>query len=185
MSRTLPSSSGDDERERRPGQLGARRPPDAVNVVLGLPRHVEIDDMAERGHVDAARGDVGGDQHLIAAALESGERLGALRLRSIAVNALHLHPMLVEMPRQTIGAMLGPREHQRVAHLAALEQRQQQRRLQMLRHRIDGLRDADGRQRPPLDVDRRRRRAASPCDSSAIGGGIVALKNSVCRRFGR
>ena len=117
-----------------------------MNVILGLPGHVEIDDVTERGHINPARGDVGGDEHLIAAALESGERLGALRLRSIAVNALHLHPVLVELPRQTIGAMFGPREHQRVAHLAALEQRQEQVRLQVLRDGIDGVGDPHGGQ---------------------------------------
>src|SRR5438093_7791112 len=76
------------ERKGRPCQLGARRPSHAVDVILGLAGHVKINDVTERGHVDAARGDVRGDEHLIAAALESRERLGPLRLRSIAVNAL-------------------------------------------------------------------------------------------------
>ena len=40
--------------------------------------------------------------------------------------------------------MLGPREDERVVHVAALQQVQQQRRLEMLRHRVDGVRDADG-----------------------------------------
>ena len=53
--------------------------------------------------------------------------------------------------------MLGAREDQRVVHVGALQQVQQQRRLEMLRHRIDRVRDPDRRRRAPLDVDRRRR----------------------------
>ena len=45
----------------------------------------------------------------------------------------------------------------RVVHVGALEQVQQQRRLQVLRHRVDRVSNPDRRRRPPLDVDRRRR----------------------------
>ena len=58
-----------------------------MDVVLRQRRNVEVDDVAERFDVDAARGDVGRDEHAIPAALESLERVGALRLRPIAVNA--------------------------------------------------------------------------------------------------
>ena len=40
------------ERERRTGQLGARRPADSMTVVFGRGRHVEIDDVAKRRYVD-------------------------------------------------------------------------------------------------------------------------------------
>ena len=36
--------------------LSPRRAADPVNIVLGLPRHIEIDDVAQRGHVDATFG---------------------------------------------------------------------------------------------------------------------------------
>ena len=57
----------------------------------------------------------------------------------------------------------------------------EQRRLEVLRHRIDRLRDADRRRRLPLEVDRRRvvQHLARQLRRSARG--IVALKNSVCR----
>src|SRR5206468_11679294 len=48
-----------DEGERRAGHLGAGGAADAMDVVLRLRRHVEVDDMPERRDVDAARGDVG------------------------------------------------------------------------------------------------------------------------------
>ena len=69
--------------------------------------------------------------------------------------------------------------------LAALEQREQQRRLELLRHRIDRLRDA----RPPAPTCRSRLIVTGLCSisraSATIGGGMVALKNSVCRFAGR
>jgi hypothetical protein len=42
-----------------------------VDVVVGLGRHVEVDDVRQRLDVDAARGDVGGDEHAVAAGLEA------------------------------------------------------------------------------------------------------------------
>ena len=43
---------------------GAAGAADAVNVVLGRERHVEIEDVAHVDDVEAARGDVGRDQDL-------------------------------------------------------------------------------------------------------------------------
>ena len=52
--------------------------------------------------------------------------------------------------------MLRAREDERVADFAALEQRQQQLGLELLRHRIHRLGDAGRRRRPALEIDRRR-----------------------------
>jgi len=65
---------GRHERERRTGGIGARGPADAVNVVIGHVRHVEVHDVPERRDVDAASGNIGGHQHAILATLETGER---------------------------------------------------------------------------------------------------------------
>src|SRR5690606_22771979 len=46
---------------------------DAVHVILGLARRVEVDDMADAGDVDAARGDVGCHQHADAALAQAIE----------------------------------------------------------------------------------------------------------------
>ena len=71
--------------------------------------------MSERRDVDAARGDVGRHQHAVLAALESRQRLGPLRLRSVAVNPLDLDALLARKRASSIGAVLGAREDQRVA----------------------------------------------------------------------
>src|SRR5260370_11970709 len=108
--------------------------------------------MSESGDVDAARGDVGRYQYPIFAALESGQRLRPLRLRPVPVNALDRDPRLAQMPRETIGAVLGAREHERVLDFA-LQQTDEQRRLQLLRHGIDRLRDSGRGRRRPLEIE--------------------------------
>jgi hypothetical protein len=75
------------EREGVAGQLGAAGSADAMDVVIGCGRHIEIDDVAERLDVDPAGRDVGGDEHAILPALEAVQRLRPLRLRAVAVNA--------------------------------------------------------------------------------------------------
>ena len=60
--------------------LGAAGAADAVDVVLGVGGNVVVDDVRDAGDVDAAGGDVGGDHHLVAAALEAFEGLDALVL---------------------------------------------------------------------------------------------------------
>ena len=62
---------------------------DAMDVILGMPRHVEIDDVGDAGDVEAARGDVGRDHHFIFAAAETFEGLDALALRAVRVQRGH------------------------------------------------------------------------------------------------
>ena len=54
-----------------------RGPADAVDVVLGHVRQVEVHDVADVGDVDAAGGDVGRDEHAVGAVLEPVERHAA------------------------------------------------------------------------------------------------------------
>src|SRR5215470_735554 len=58
---------GRGEARRAPACLGTRGAADAVDVILCRVRQVEVDDVCDVGHVDAARSDVGGDQHAVAA----------------------------------------------------------------------------------------------------------------------
>ena len=53
---------GSHERERLAGGFGSSRTSNAVNVVVGGKGHIEIDDMPEGIHVDAAGRDVRRDQ---------------------------------------------------------------------------------------------------------------------------
>src|SRR5512132_2387244 len=98
-----------------------------MNVVLRGGRDVEVDDVAEGLDVNAACGDVRGHENPILPALESVERVRALRLRAIAVNARDPDPALLEKLPQSVRAMLCPREDERLMHDVPLEQRKQQR----------------------------------------------------------
>ncbi len=53
------------------GVLRAAGAPDAVDVILGMLRHVVVDDVADVRDVQAARGDVRGDEHLVFAVAET------------------------------------------------------------------------------------------------------------------
>jgi hypothetical protein len=145
-----------------------------MDVVVRRRGHVEVDDVAERFDVDASGGDVGRDQHGIAAALEAGQRLRPLALRPVAVDALGLDAVLHEEIRETVGAMLRAGEDQRLLEDLALQQLQQQRRLEILGYGIRGVRWT-------LIVAGFFSISAA---SAPIGAGIVALKNSVWRRAG-
>ena len=67
------------------GLAGAAGAADAMHVVVGVMRDVEIEDVADVGNVEAAGGDVGGDQQLGFAVAERVERGGARRLIQVAV----------------------------------------------------------------------------------------------------
>ena len=110
--------------------------------------------MTEARHVDATRGDVGGHEDAGRAGLERGERLRALGLAPVAVDALGAHAATAEALGDAVGAVLGACEHQRVADTRLAQQLDEQRQLQLGRHRISRVRDADGRGRRALDVDR-------------------------------
>src|SRR5205085_3009365 len=119
-----------------------RRATDAVDVVVGRLRHIEVDDMSQRFDVDSARGDVRRNQDSMIAALESRERGCALALRAISVNSLGLDATFHQLLGQTICPVLGSREHQRLLHLAALEQGEEQVLFQLLLYRVDCLRNS-------------------------------------------
>ncbi len=147
---------GSHEREGVADLAGPGGAPDAVDVVLGDVGHVEVDDVGERLDVDAARRDVGRDQHPQAAVLEPRQGVGALRLAAVAVDAVAGHLVAVEELGQAVGAVLGAGEDQHVLDLVAPQQLEQQPGLELFPHRVDRLGDGRGRQRPALDVDRRR-----------------------------
>ena len=83
---------------------------DAVDVVLRLVGQVVVDDVGDAGHVDAARDDVGGDQHPDLAVAEGVERALAGVLRLVAVDRLGGDAVLGEVLRHPVGAVLGAGE---------------------------------------------------------------------------
>jgi hypothetical protein len=137
-------------------RFGARGASHPVDVVLRHRRHIEIDDVTQLLDVDPARGDVGRHQHAILAARNPAQRFGPLRLGPVAVDPLRLDALLDELLVEPIGAMLGAGEDQDLIHVSALEQRHQQRGLEILRHRIHRVGDSRGGRGLPLEADRHR-----------------------------
>jgi hypothetical protein len=120
------------EGERVPRRLRARRASDSMYVVVGCCRHVKIHHVAEGFDVDTSRSDVRRNERLVRACLEARERRGPLRLRPVPMNAISLEPLLDKLLGQAIRTMLGTHEDERLWHLAALEQRDEEIRFQIL-----------------------------------------------------
>jgi hypothetical protein len=133
IARRSVSSCGETKMNASPTASARAVRPDAVDVVVGRGRHVEVDDVRQRLHVDAARRDVGRDQHRELVVLEAGESRRALRLAAVAVDAPVLDAVLRQVLGQPVRAVLGAREHDHAADVAALQQLAQERRLQLLR----------------------------------------------------
>ena len=57
---------------------------------------------------------------------------------------------------EPVGAVLGAGEYECLLHQVALKQREEEHRLELLRHRVDRLGDPDGRRGLPLETDGRR-----------------------------
>ena len=97
------------------GGAGSRRPSRAVQEGLGLQRRVGVDHQRDVVDVDAAGGDVGGDQHPELTGGEGVEVPLAGALGQVAVQFAGRDACGGELPGQARGPVLGPREHQRPA----------------------------------------------------------------------
>ena len=112
--------------------------------------------MGDLVHVDAARGDVGGDQHAQLAGLERLKRALALRLALVAVDGPSLDAAGLQIGRDLVGAVLGLGEHQAAGEARIAEQLGQQRALAPLFDVDDRLADSlnRGGLGRHLDLDR-------------------------------
>src|SRR5664279_3331508 len=78
------------------GEAGAAGAADAVDVVVGMMRHVEIEDVADGGDIESAGGDVGGHQKRNFPLAELIERCGARRLVHVAVQGADAEAVLLQ-----------------------------------------------------------------------------------------
>ena len=79
--------------------------------------------MGDIGDIDTASGDIGGDESVDLAVLEIGQGPLALVLGLVAMHrdGLDLSASLAQLLDQTVGAMLGPDEHQGAATAGLFE----------------------------------------------------------------
>ena len=90
--------------------LGAAGAPDAVDVILGMLRHVVVDDVAHIRDVQPARGDVRGDEHFKFAVAKTLQRLLAFLLRAVGMQHGHGVVRALERAGDAVGAVLGAAE---------------------------------------------------------------------------
>ncbi len=115
-----------------------------MDITLRLNRQIDVEDMGDAVDIDAAGGDIGGDQQFDAAALQIAK--GALTgiLRFVAMDDGGLEAILLQVFGHTIGAMLGTGEEQRALHRLGAQDMRQQRTLVVLGDVIELLLDAFG-----------------------------------------
>ncbi len=144
------------EADGKPAPARAACAADTVDVGLGDVRQVVVDDERQVADVDAARGDVGGDEDADLAALEALERLDARGLALVAVDRHRLDALAAELLDHAVGPVLGRGEDQDGLLVAPGEKPREQTPLVGLVHLVDALFDrVDGRGlRRHLDADR-------------------------------
>ena len=88
------------ERDRLAGQARPAGPADAMDVVLRVPRELEVDDDRQVLDVEPAGSDVGRDQDADLAGLEALERARPFGLRSVRVDGDGIDALAIEPRRQ-------------------------------------------------------------------------------------
>ena len=152
-----------DQRHRKTGTPGAAGTADAMHVVFRLARRVEVDHMADTGDIDAARGDVGSNQHTGAAVTQTFERAVALPLVHVAVQRMGSKTVFAQQAGQIIGAAFGRRKHQRLLNVGVAQDRIEQ--FIFVRHVV-------GKHETLLDVGFRLR-GRSNLDALGIAGDLA------------
>ena len=89
-----------DQRDGPAVDAGTTGPADPVDVVLGDHRQLEVDDVRQRVDVEAARGDLGGDEDRVLVRLEVGEGADPLRLALVAVDRGRRDAVVLELRRR-------------------------------------------------------------------------------------
>ena len=109
--------SGADERDGDARGARPAGPADTVHVVFRAARQVEIDHVRDVAHVDAARGDVSGDQQADIAGLEMLKGAVAVALVHVAMQCRGAVTGLVQIPGQVVAVALGGDEDDGLADL--------------------------------------------------------------------
>ncbi len=92
---------------------------DTVDVILGMNRHVEIENMADIGNIKPPRRYVGGDQELDFTATKSVQRACAHRLIQIAVNGSGIIVVIFQRLGDNINVNLAVAEDNAIGNLIA------------------------------------------------------------------
>ena len=101
---------------------GATRAADAVDVILGVDRHVEIEHVAQAADVDAAGGHVAADQQAQLIRFELGQRCEAFRLAHVTMQRADAEAVPLERLVENVHVALPVAEDQRVLNIVRLDE---------------------------------------------------------------
>src|SRR5690606_15271604 len=93
---------------------------DTVDVVLGIVGKIVIDHAWHPGYIEPSSRDIGRDQNLEFARLESFKCLHAISLTLVAVNGFCLHAVTDKFARQPAATNLGVGKHNDLTQPARL-----------------------------------------------------------------
>ena len=110
------------QHERPAAPAGTSGPADAVDIVLGVDRHVEAEDVAHALDIQAAGRDVAGDQQADLAFAEALQGLCPLRLRHVAMQRRGIEAVPSERARQDIDVSFAVAEDQCVLDVFGSDQ---------------------------------------------------------------
>src|SRR5579871_515116 len=116
-----------DDRHRGSGAPGASGAADPVDVIVGVMRDIEIEDVAHGRNIEAAGGNVGGDQERNFALAELIKRRRARRLIHVAVKGADAEAVLLQRLVQNGDLALAVAEDDRVVEILGLPQQAAQR----------------------------------------------------------
>ena len=140
------------ERDGRPLETGAARPPDAVDVRLRHLGNIKVDDVRQLLDVDPARGNVRRDKDAAAPLLEGGQRRLTGVLRFVAVDRLRGEAGTRQIARHAVSAVLRPREDEHGDELRVFQQPREEAALVLAVDEIDVLADGLHRRRGRRDL---------------------------------
>jgi glycine/serine hydroxymethyltransferase len=123
------------------GHSRAASAPDSMDVVIGHERQVEVDDEWKLRDVETSCGNVGRHKHTDAAGLEIGEATSPLRLALPAVDDGGFDIRAFEKLANTIGAVLGPAEDERLVSPRLRQYVDEQRALATVIDGMNAMRD--------------------------------------------
>src|SRR4026209_801505 len=120
---------GRHDRKRIADALGATGAADAMDIIFRMVRHVEIDHMCDLLNIDTAGGDIRSHHDFVTAIAKSVERLFALPLRTVGVEHRDRVALVMQMARDSVGAILGAAKNQHLIVIGAAQEFFEQRLL--------------------------------------------------------
>ena len=106
---------------RSRAKMSVASPADPMNIVLWMVRHIEINHVADLLDVDAARGNVGGDHHFVAAVAKSAQGSFTLALGAIGMKCRYGVALLVQLARDSVSTVFGAAKNQHLIVVRAPE----------------------------------------------------------------